>query len=42
MEWLRNQGKGLLLCTESASESLNLQFCSALINYDIPWNPMRL
>ncbi len=42
LEWLRQQGKGLLLCTESASESLNLQFCSALVNYDIPWNPMRL
>ena len=42
MEWLQQQGKGLLICTESASESLNLQFCSALINYDIPWNPMRL
>ena len=32
----------LLLCTDSASESLNFQFCSAVINYDIPWNPMRL
>ena len=42
LEWLQQQGKGLLLCTESASESLNLQFCSALVNYDIPWNPMRL
>ena len=34
--------EGILLCTESASESLNFQFCSAIINYDIPWNPMRL
>ena len=42
LEWLQQQGNGLLLCTESASESLNLQFCSALVNYDIPWNPMRL
>ena len=42
LEWLQQQGRGLLLCTESASESLNLQFCSALVNYDIPWNPMRL
>ena len=42
LEWLQRQGKGLLICTESASESLNLQFCSALVNYDIPWNPMRL
>ena len=35
-------GDGLLLCTETAAESLNFQFCSAVINYDIPWNPMRL
>ena len=42
LEWLQRQDKGLLICTESASESLNLQFCSALVNYDIPWNPMRL
>lgn len=42
LEWLQQQGRGLLLCTESASESLNLQFCSALVNYDIPWNPMKL
>ena len=42
LEWFRQQDKGLLICTESASESLNLQFCSALVNYDIPWNPMKL
>ena len=33
---------GVLLCTETAAESLNFQFCSAVINYDIPWNPMKL
>ena len=38
----REQTEGILLCTETAAESLNFQFCSALINYDIPWNPMRL
>ena len=37
-----NDGSGILLCTETAAESLNLQFCSAVVNYDIPWNPMRL
>jgi superfamily II DNA or RNA helicase len=31
----------ILLCTESASEGLNLQTCGVLINYDMPWNPMR-
>jgi superfamily II DNA/RNA helicase len=32
----------LLLCTESASEGLNLQTCGVLFNYDMPWNPMRV
>ncbi|WP_254566019.1 DEAD/DEAH box helicase [Oscillatoria sp. HE19RPO] len=32
----------ILLCTESASEGLNLQTCGILINYDMPWNPMRV
>ena len=32
----------VLLCTESASEGLNLQTCGVLINYDMPWNPMRV
>ena len=31
-----------LLCTEAAAEGLNFQFCGALINYDMPWNPMRV
>ena len=42
LEAFRNQTQGILLCTETASESLNLQFCSAVVNYDIPWNPMTL
>jgi hypothetical protein len=29
----------ILLCTESASEGLNLQTCGVLFNYDLPWNP---
>src|SRR5690606_32706643 len=32
----------ILLCTESASEGLNLQTCGVLANYDMPWNPMRV
>ena len=32
----------LLLCTDAAAEGLNFQFCGALINYDMPWNPMRV
>lgn len=32
----------VLLCTDSGSEGLNLQFAHVLINYDLPWNPMRV
>lgn len=32
----------LLIATESAAEGVNLQFCSLLINYDLPWNPQRV
>lgn len=31
-----------LVCTESGGEGINLQFCHNMINYDLPWNPMRL
>ena len=42
LDEFRRQPRGILLGTETASESLNLQFCSAVVNYDIPWNPMTL
>ena len=32
----------ILLCTDAAAEGLNFQFCGALLNYDLPWNPMRV
>ena len=32
----------ILVCTDAAAEGLNFQFCGALINYDMPWNPMRV
>lgn len=32
----------VLIATEAGGEGINLQFCSHLINYDLPWNPMRL
>jgi SNF2 family DNA or RNA helicase len=32
----------VLLATEAGAEGLNLQFASVLVNYDLPWNPMRL
>ena len=32
----------VMVATEAAGEGINLQFCWFMINYDIPWNPMRL
>ncbi|MZP28249.1 DEAD/DEAH box helicase family protein [Heliobacterium undosum] len=32
----------VLISTESGGEGINLQFCSQVINYDLPWNPMRV
>lgn len=32
----------VLAATEAAGEGINLQFCWLMINYDIPWNPVRL
>ncbi len=32
----------ILVCTDAASEGLNLQTCHVLVNYDLPWNPMRI
>lgn len=38
----RNGNAQVLLCTDAAAEGLNFQFCGALVNYDAPWNPMRV
>jgi hypothetical protein len=32
----------ILIATESAAEGVNLQFCSLLVNYDLPWSPQRI
>jgi len=32
----------ILIATEAAAEGVNLQFCSLLVNYDLPWNPQRV
>ena len=32
----------VMVCGEGAGEGLNLQFCSILVNFDLPWNPMRI
>ena len=39
---LSNSNISILLCTDAASEGLNLQTASTLVNYDLPWNPMRV
>lgn len=36
------EGPNILLSSEVASEGVDLQFSSVLINYDLPWNPMRI
>ncbi len=38
----RPDGPGVLVSTEVSSEGVDLQFCELLINYDLPWNPMRV
>jgi len=32
----------IMIATEAGGESINLQFCNQMVNYDIPWNPNRL
>ncbi|MFX1374221.1 MAG: SNF2-related protein [Promethearchaeota archaeon] len=43
VERFRNhQGFSILLSTEIGGEGRNFQFCRTIINYDLPWNPMKL
>jgi superfamily II DNA or RNA helicase len=37
-----NRGLRVLLSSEVGSEGIDLQFCRTVINYDLPWNPMRV
>ena len=37
-----DQGLRILLSSEVGSEGIDLQFCRVLVNYDLPWNPMRV
>ena len=32
----------IMIATEAGAEGINLQFCSLVINYDLPWNPQRI
>lgn len=40
--WEFKHKSQVLICTDAGAEGLNLQFCSVLINYDLPWNPMSV
>ena len=41
IEHFRDQAS-IMIATEAASEGVNIQFCSLVINYDLPWNPQRV
>lgn len=41
VDYFRDQGS-IMIATEAAAEGINLQFCSMLVNYDLPWNPQRV
>lgn len=34
--------KQIMVCTDAGSEGINLQFANTIVNYDLPWNPMRI
>lgn len=41
VDYFRDHAK-IMIATEAASEGINLQFCSMVVNYDLPWNPQRI
>ncbi len=44
-DWMRQLFKNhaqVLIATEAGGEGINLQFCHHMINYDLPWNPMKI
>jgi SNF2 family DNA or RNA helicase len=44
-DWMRQLFEShaqVLIATEAGGEGINLQFCSHIINFDLPWNPMRI
>jgi len=44
-DWMRTlfqSNAQVLIATEAGGEGINLQFCHHVINYDLPWNPMRI
>lgn len=40
-EYFRDEAE-VMIATEAAAEGVNLQFCSLVVNYDLPWNPQRI
>ncbi|MFH1857855.1 MAG: SNF2-related protein, partial [Candidatus Omnitrophota bacterium] len=41
VDYFREQGR-IMIATEAGAEGINLQFCSLVVNYDLPWNPQRV
>ena len=41
LDYFKNEAE-IMIATEAGAEGLNMQFCSVLINYDLPWNPQRI
>jgi ERCC4-related helicase len=41
VDYFREEGQ-IMIATEAAAEGINLQFCSLVVNYDLPWNPQRI
>lgn len=41
VDYFRNEAT-IMIATEAAAEGVNLQFCSLIINFDLPWNPQRI
>jgi ERCC4-related helicase len=41
VEYFRDEGR-IMIATEAGAEGINLQFCSLVVNYDLPWNPQRI
>ncbi|WP_223511338.1 SNF2-related protein [Pseudomonas sp. GL-B-19] len=41
VEYFKEKGT-IMIATEAGAEGINLQFCSLVINYDLPWNPQRI
>lgn len=41
VDYFQKKGK-VFISTDAGSEGLNLQFCNIVINYDLPWNPMKI